>query len=580
MTSPNPNDAETTMNGTAGEAVLPQLLGDIYLGRKSGILQLGGDRLSLFFRDGRVLRVGDVDNGSPPALPGPTDTLSLRLDRIFRLLDIAIESRPQPATTRDGVLSALRWSEPAPAFEEREPAATEDPALNLSIEEIIREAVRQLTDPALIRGLIGDFDRILVLPGAPGSDDALTPTDAYILSRVDGTLSAREVMGLIPLDPEEVERSLLGLLLTGVVETKTRPPRPPAAATAVHPVIPVAAAAPPASAEPDATVELPAAASVEAASAVSVAPKLPARALTEDQAREVAARRREIVEAYEGLRSRTHFEILGISESANDQQVKEAYFRLAKRFHPDVHQDSELEDMKDHLEAVFMRLGSAYEVLRNPLSRSNYASTLSRRRALEAGMNVVRSIVTPGPAQSATPPPAPVLPSGVRRPAPSSQAPPAASPPAGSSPATAEEPGLLESAENFWKADEDIHRAERLLAEEKFWDAIQLLNVAIPRMYGKKQKQKARILRAKAYVKNPNWMKRAEEELQAVLQEDPQSSDAYFTLGVLYKESGMNSRAITMLRKAIELNPQHKQAQAELSTLSSAALIRKLFGRS
>src|SRR5262249_6611720 len=268
---------------------------------------------------------------------------------------------------------------------------------------MIREAVRQQTDPAQIREVIGDLDRILVLPGAPRVDDALTPTDAYILSRVDGTLSAREVMGLIPLDPEDVERSLLGLLLTVVVEMKARPPRP----TATH----LAAPPPePAAAEPDATIELPSAA------AASAAPR-PARTLTGEQAREVAARRREILEAYQGLRSRTHFEILGIAENANDQQVKEAYSRIAKRFPRDVHQDSELEDMKEHLEAVFMRLGSAYEVLRNPLSRSNYASTVSRRRALEAGMNVVRPVATPGPAQGPTQPPGPVLPPAVRRPA-------------------------------------------------------------------------------------------------------------------------------------------------------------------
>src|SRR5262249_50944973 len=254
LTSQNSSNAEPTMNGNAGEAVLPQLLGDIYLGRKSGVLQLGGgDRLALFFREGRVLRVGDGENGPPPPLPGPSDTLSLRLDRVLRLLGIATESHPQPATTRDGVLSALRRTDPAPAFEEKEPATTEDPGLNLSTEEMIREAVRQQTDPAQIREVIGDLDRILVLPGAPRVDDALTPTDAYILSRVDGTLSAREVMGLIPLDPEDVERSLLGLLLTGVVEMKARPPRP----TATH----LAAPPPePAAAEPDATIELPSAA--------------------------------------------------------------------------------------------------------------------------------------------------------------------------------------------------------------------------------------------------------------------------------------------------------------------------------
>jgi len=572
------------MTGTAGEAVLPQLLGDIYLRRRSGILQLirDGGRLALFFREGRVLRVGDGENGPPAALPGPSDTLSLRLDRVLRLLGIATEGRPQPATTRDGILSALRWPDPAPAFEEIEPAEAEDPALNLSTEEMIRETVRQQPDPGQIRNVIGDLDRILVVPGTPRADAALTPTDAYILSRVDGILSARDVIGLTPLDPEDVERSLLGLILTGVVEMRPRPRRPPAAATAVHPVIPPVAPTPGrAAAERDATIELPAVAAVSA-------PKAPSRPLTDEQARGVAARRKEILEAYEGLRSRTHFEILGIAETASDQQVKDAYFRLAKRFHPDVHQDPELEDLRDQLEAVFMRLGGAYEVLRNPLSRSNYVSGLSRHRSLEAGRNVVPTISTPSPAQ----PPNPVVPPAVRRPAaPPSGSPPAGSPPSGSPPASAspsggasgasaEEPNILESAENFWKADEDIHRAERLLAEEKFWDAIQLLNVAIPRMYGKKQKEKARILRAKAYVKNPNWMKRAEEELQSVIQEDPQSADAYFTLGLLFKENGMNSRAITAFRKALELNPQHKQAQAELSTLSSAALIRKLFGRS
>jgi tetratricopeptide (TPR) repeat protein len=551
------------MNGTAGEAVLPQLLGDIYLGRKSGILQLirEGRRLDLSFRQGRVLRVGDGQNGPPPPIAAPNDTLSLRLDRVLRLLGIVTEGQPQPPTTRDGVLSALSCLDTAPAFEEREPTEAEDPSLNLSTEEMIREAVRHQTDPERIRTALGDLERIVVPRDNALSGDALTPTDAYILSRVDGALSAREVIGLIPLDPEEVERSLLGLLLTGVVEMKARPARPPA-----HP--PAAAAA-----EPQARVELTA---VNAPAAA--VPRTPARPLSGERAREVAARRKEVLEAYEGLRVRTHFEILGIPETASDAQVKDAYFRLAKRFHPDVHQNPELEDLGEQLEAVFMRLGSAYEVLRNPLSRSNYVSTISRRRGLEAGLGAVRSIVspaTPGKPSSAGPPPVSSI-----RPPPASPGPPAVSSPPASPEAATDEPGLLESAENFWTSEESIHRAERLVNDGKFWDAIQLLQVAIRRMYGKKQKEKAHVLLAKAYIKNPNWLKRGEELLHLVLQENPQNAEAHFALGILYKESGMNSRAVTMLRKALELNPQHKQAQAELSSLSSAALIRKLFGRS
>ncbi len=68
-----------------------------------------------------------------------------------------------------------------------------------------------------------------------------------------------------------------------------------------------------------------------------------------------------------------------IPRTANETQVKEAYFRLAKRFHPDVHHDAALTDLRDKLEAVFIRLGQAYEVLRNPRTRASYEETLALR---------------------------------------------------------------------------------------------------------------------------------------------------------------------------------------------------------
>ena len=58
--------------------------------------------------------------------------------------------------------------------------------------------------------------------------------------------------------------------------------------------------------------------------------------------------------------------MLGIERSATEQQVKEAYFRLAKRFHPDAHHDATLSDLRDQLEAVFIRLGEAYETFEEP----------------------------------------------------------------------------------------------------------------------------------------------------------------------------------------------------------------------
>jgi tetratricopeptide (TPR) repeat protein len=139
---------------------------------------------------------------------------------------------------------------------------------------------------------------------------------------------------------------------------------------------------------------------------------------------------------------------------------------------------------------------------------------------------------------------------------------------------------IIDTAENAWMAEEALHRADGLIAAGKVWDAIQLLTAVIPRIYGRKQRERARIYLAKAYIKNPNWLRRGEELLQQVIQEDPQNAEAHFALGMLYKDTGMSSRAVNLFKKALELRPEHKQAQAELSSLSGgAAFLRKIFGK-
>jgi hypothetical protein len=91
---------------------------------------------------------------------------------------------------------------------------------------------------------LGDVNRVLVLSSSPLMQSqklTLTPTDGFILSRIDGTLSAREVISLIPLPSADTERSLFGLLCTGTVDylpesARTRPPLPaPSAPAAAAP---------------------------------------------------------------------------------------------------------------------------------------------------------------------------------------------------------------------------------------------------------------------------------------------------------------------------------------------------------
>jgi hypothetical protein len=121
-----------------------------------------------------------------------------------------------------------------------------DFTLKLSTGEIILDAVRRVRDPDVVRYALGDLDRVLTLSNDPllrFQRITLSPSDGYILSRIDGTLSTREVMQLLSLPGEEVQRSLFGLLCTGVVEHAPGPPK--AAAKAIRPARPAPKPEPP-----------------------------------------------------------------------------------------------------------------------------------------------------------------------------------------------------------------------------------------------------------------------------------------------------------------------------------------------
>ena len=103
-----------------------------------------------------------------------------------------------------------------------------------------------------------------------------------------------------------------------------------------------------------------------------------------------------------------------------------------------------------------------------------------------------------------------------------------------------------------------------------------------------KIRQNGRVLLARAYMKNPNWMKQGEELLLAVLQEDPKHLESLLLLGNLYKTGGLRSRATTMFRKVVDLKPDHEEALAQLAELAppdpepgpSGGFIKKIFGKS
>ena len=101
-----------------------------------------------------------------------------------------------------------------------------------------------------------------------------------------------------------------------------------------------------------------------------------------------------------------------------------------------------------------------------------------------------------------------------------------------------------------------------------------------------KPKQRARLVLARAYTKNPNWVHQAEETLHEVVRDEPKNVEVYLALGQLYKAGGLRGRSLSMFRKALELKPENEEAQAELAAAGPepeatepGGFLKKLFGR-
>ena len=541
-----PQLAAVTRSGRLREGALLGVVRSLHAGRLTGVLRLdraasrpdpGAPSLTLRFVNGQVV-AGSA--GAPGRLGeilvrcgvlGPSDlecalvkarAEKRRLGPVLCEMEMVSRGRIEDALRlqiRDVLFIGLFCRDGEWAFEPDDAGILpdEEVTLRLSTAQLLLEATHRIGQPEVVREALGDLDRPLAAVEDPPlrlEGETLGPADGFVLSRVDGVTTARQILEITPLPAEEVERSLLALLSAGVIEVRPRPAGPGAGGGGGR------------------------TASVREASAAAVSPA-----------------GRELLQAAEGLSRKNHFEVLGVPMSASVEDVRVAYLGLAKRFHPDALPKDTPAEQQQAARAVFVRVTDAFRVLREPTAREAYERRFGSNRPGDFA----------GP--RAVPPPA----AAPRRGPETGSTPATASAREDRSPAPPLAAGPAAPLPPLQPVQEVLREAEEHLGAGRLWEASLSLEEVLVRSTGR-LRQRAHLLLARACARTPSGSKRAEAELKAALEDDPACVEAYLALGQLYREKGLSGRAAAMFRQVLSLEPGSVKARQGLSDLEAPAV--------
>ncbi len=232
---------------------LPQLLRDIYAGKRSGFLTLirGHERRGVRFWNGSIMygrstvheeqmgglavQLGLLGEEDLERASGIARRENERLGEVLCGLGLLTTEALKELVARHArqvLEKALPWTKGSYQFEPtgEEPTWFERMPSSLSTADIILDAARAIEDSEVIAWHLGDIDRVVVPAAEAAAAEVascrLTAFDGFVLSRADGQLTAREIMSIVPKDAEDVLRALFGLMCIGFVRYGSRHGQP------------------------------------------------------------------------------------------------------------------------------------------------------------------------------------------------------------------------------------------------------------------------------------------------------------------------------------------------------------------
>ena len=222
-----------------------------------------------------------------------------------------------------------------------------------------------------------------------------------------------------------------------------------------------------------------------------------------------------IEQTYLALARKDYYTLLAVSPRAEISDIKSAYYKLARKFHPDRFYGLEDHVLKEKVDVIFSAINVAYETLKSSKTRQQYDNaSIEDRRITTATIASEVSEVKRG--------------------------------------------AVTKVAEDYFRS------AQRAMAARNYFEAVQFLRSAT-----QIAPENARYWRQLgiSLSKNDQWRKEAEDSFNRAVELEPQDPENHLYLAFLYKNSGLKLRARKCFMAVLDLDPKNEMAMVQLKAL-------------
>lgn len=358
-------------------------------------------------------------------------------------------------------------------FENRDRIVDVEFEMRMYVPQIIELGIREMPcTPALMKFLGSKIPEA----GGRGASRTLGSQESDLLASLDGSRTAEQLAAETPMGQDRFWKTLYLLYCLDLADLRDAPASEKAAS--------------PAPSEPAVDVAIPVEPAISADLQAAIA---------------------EMLDFHQSLPRLDYYQILDVDRKAGDEDIKKAYFRMARKYHPDRFGRGVDSETRDKIETVFDAVTKAYRTLSRKDQRGMYDSKSA------------------GPAQA-------------------------------------------EEKDHGRNAEIRFRQGKTLFGQGRYDEAVVLLEEAV-RL--KDDKGDYYLLLAMTESKIPDLGRKAERDFRRAIEIEPWNPEGYVGLGYLYKREGLALRARKQFEKALEIDSEHKAARQGLEESDGKPEARK-----